>query len=79
MNRRISWGECRQYRPLPKPRRQLNLFEGLVEPRPSLDSVCARCGRTAVMWVRNEGSIEGRCDWHVTERLPLAVRRRSFR
>lgn len=78
MSEPIRFGDCRSLRPLERQAKQLELF-AQKGPRPLLEPCCARCGRALYMAIVVDGTIEGRCDWHVLERPPLRVRKRSFR
>ena len=40
---------------------------------------CARCDRRGYIRVRTADGVEWRCSWHVTESLPLSVKRRIER
>lgn len=42
------------------------------------NTVCAKCDRAGYMVVAGDNGPEPRCDWHVTNRLPRAIRWRSF-
>src|SRR5512145_223015 len=40
--------------------------------------VCARCDRVGYMRVNTDHGVEWRCDWHVTDSLPPAVKHLTF-
>jgi hypothetical protein len=40
--------------------------------------VCARCDRVGYVQVLGENGPEWRCDWHLTETLPAAVKHGLF-
>lgn len=74
MNVQLRFEDCRMLRPIVAASRQLELFSR-ERPRPMLESCCSRCGRAAYMAILVDGNVESRCDWHILDRLPLAVRR----